>query len=107
MRNTLIIQFKSDDFPETWDFLIGIEDSLIQLFNQNDYGIVDGHDIGQGQMNIFLYPRGSWGPVIDRVEAILKHKGCLNKAIIAKRIGKSGNYHVVFPKNFNGKFEIT
>jgi len=104
-RNQLIVQLPC---PESADFdsLIRIEDTLIQAFSQNDYAVVDGHDIGNGKFNIFIYPKGPWEPVIERAYAFLKLRGVLNEALIVKRMKASEKYVVVWPKHFSGPFEL-
>jgi hypothetical protein len=104
-RNQLIVQLPLSEATD-FDRLIHIEDTLIQAFSQNDFAEVDGHDVGEGRFNIFIYPKSTWGPVIERVEAFLKLRGVLNQALIVKRLKSSEKYVVVWPKDFNGKFEL-
>jgi hypothetical protein len=92
--------------PEDYDRLIQLEESLIQAFAQrNPFAEVDGHDLGEGRFNIFVTPRNGWGPVLERVEAYLKLRGVLNEALIVKRL-KSEKYVVVWPKDYDGAFEV-
>jgi hypothetical protein len=86
--------------------LIEVEDTLIQAFSQNKFAEVDGHDIGQGRFNIYIYPKDTWRPVIERVQAFLKLRGVLNKAIIAKRLKSSDKFVVVWPEPFSGEFQL-
>lgn len=95
-KNQLIVQLPMAAAAD-FDTLVGIEDTLIQAFEQNRYAVVDGHDAGQGRFNIFLFPTGAWGPVIDRVKAFLKLRGVLAQAVIAKRL-KSHRYVVFGPR---------
>lgn len=104
VRNRLIIQFEVSE-GDSFDALIAIEDTLIQAFSQNNYAVVDGHDFGQSRFNIFIYPRGSWGPVIERVQAFLKLKGWLSQAVIAKEL-KSGALQVIWPQGHSTPFEL-
>src|SRR5439155_22210717 len=86
--------------PDDYERLVQIEESLVQAFAQrNPYGEVDGHDVGQGRFNIFIKPTDTWGPVLERVEASLKHRGVLKDALIVKRL-KSEKFVVVWPKDF-------
>lgn len=103
-KNQLIVQLPMTAAAD-FDALIGIEDTLIQAFEQNRCAVVDGHDAGQGRFNIFLFPAGAWAPVIDRVKAFLKLRGVLSQAVIAKRL-KSERYVVVWPENYLGSFEL-
>jgi hypothetical protein len=101
----LIIQLPfagSEDF----DRLMQIEESLINAFAQhNPFAEVDGHDVGEGRFNIFLKPKGTWGPAIERAEAVLKLRGVLKEAVVAKRL-KSEKYVVVWPKDYDGTFKL-
>ncbi|AEV25421.1 MULTISPECIES: hypothetical protein [Azospira] len=104
-RNQLIVQLpvtESSDF----DSLIQVEETLIQAFSQNRFAEVDGHDIGEGKFNIFIFPTGSWGPVIERVQAFLKLRGVLDKALIVKRLKASEKFVVVWPIGFAGEFQL-
>ena len=89
-----------------YDRLLAVEESLIQAFAQrNPFAEIDGHDVGQGRFNIFIKPLGSWGPVLERVEAVLKLRGVLREALVVKRL-KSEKYVVVWPKEHPGAFEL-
>ena len=91
---------------EDYDRLLAVEESLIQVFAQrNPFAEVDGHDAGQGRFNIFIKPIGSWAPVLERVEAVLKLRGVTKEATVAKRL-KSEKYVVVWPKEHAGAFEL-
>ena len=101
----LIVQFRYAGAGD-YDRLLAVEESFIQAFAQrNPFAEVDGHDSGQGRFNIFIRPLGSWGPVLERVEAVLKLRGVLKEALIAKRL-KSEKYVVVWPKEHAGVFEL-
>jgi hypothetical protein len=104
-RNQLIVQLPFLK-PEEWDALVQVEETLIQAFSQNDFAVVDGHDVGEGRFNIFILPKGSWGPVLERVYAFLKLRGVLHRAIVVKRLKVSEKLVVVWPEGFAGKFEL-
>jgi hypothetical protein len=105
-RDQVIVQLPVTE-TTSFDALLGIEEALIQAFAQrNPFAEVDGHDIGQGRFNIFINPTGSWGPVLERVHALLKLRGALNTAKVVKRLKKSGKFVVMWPEQFNGSFEL-
>ena len=106
LRNTIVVQFKTDGRISDWDRLIEIEEALIQGFSQNNQAEVDGHDFGSGTMNIFIFPRAAWGPAIEIVLAYLKLRNALSDALVIKRL-KSGKHVVVWPEGFEGEFELT
>jgi hypothetical protein len=105
VRNQLVVQFPIADIDD-YDALVRIEDTLIQAFEQNRCAVVDGHDIGQARFNIFIYPKDSWKPAIERVQAFLKLKGVLDQAVIVKRLKSSGRTVVIWPENYDGTFEL-
>ncbi len=104
-KNQLIVQLPLSD-STNFDSLIHVEETLIQAFSQNNLAEVDGHDFGEGKFNIFIFPKGAWGPVIERVQAFLKLRGVLGSALIVKRLKSSERYVVVWPENFSGSFSL-
>jgi hypothetical protein len=104
LRDTLIIQFRCSGAVSEFDWLIRIEDALIQGFSQNNKAIVDGHDFGSGTMNIFLFPKRGWESAIEIVKVYLKFHGALDRALIIKR-SKTERYSVVWPEKYTGEFE--
>ena len=104
MKDTIIIQFKTTGAVEEFDWLIKIEDALSQGFAQNGKAVVDGHDFGSGNMNIFIFPNGGWSAAIDIALACLRRLGALDRAVIIKR-SKTERYTVAWPTQFTGEFE--
>jgi hypothetical protein len=103
-RKVLVIQFRIREGDTLADFH-AIEDVIVQAFEQNRFATVDGHDVGGGVFNIFIYPRAAWGPVIERVFAFLRLKGWLDRAIIAKGLA-SGKWQVIWPEGFAEEFAL-
>lgn len=103
-RRVLVIQFRIREGDTLADFH-AIEDVIVQAFAQNNFAKVDGHDVGGGVFNLYVYPRAAWGPVIERVHAFLKHKGWLDRAIIAKGLA-SGKWQVIWPEGFAEAFQL-
>ena len=103
--NKVIVQLKAEHGCDL-DRLYLIEETLFQAFSQADDGEVDGHDIGEGKFNIFIHPRRSWGPVLERVNVFLKLRGALDEAVVAKFHGKTERYEVVHPANYHGEFAL-
>jgi len=104
-QNQLIVQLSLSE-TDDYDRLVAVEDSLIQAFAQRrPFAEVDGHDSGQGRFNIFIRPLGTWQPVLERVEAVLKLRGVLKEALVVKRLA-SEKYVVVWPKDYAGAFEL-
>jgi hypothetical protein len=105
-KRQLIIQFRwpSEAVPD-FDALVRIEDILIQAYDQNGAAFVDGHDVGLGKLNYFLYPRGSWKHAIAVAQAHLRHHRLLDSATIAKRL-ENEEYVVVWPPNHSSGFDV-
>jgi len=53
MEYMLVLQWLSSSTVKELDLLISLEDQIIG--DIGDYGNVDGHDIGSGEMNIFVF----------------------------------------------------
>jgi hypothetical protein len=104
MKKVLVVQFPCSS-AEDFELLLAIEETLIQAFSQNNYAVVDGHDVGEGRFNIFIHPSGAWQPVIERVHAFLKLKSMLTRALIAKGL-KSERWQVIWPEGHTAKFEL-
>lgn len=104
VKKVLVVQFDIQA-GDTLERFHAIEDVLTQAFEQNNHAVVDGHDHGQDRFNIFIHPRGAWGPVIERVRAFLELKGSLNRATIAKGLA-SGRWQVIWPTASTREFEL-
>jgi hypothetical protein len=104
LKDTLIIQFRCSGDVSEFDWLVRIEDALIQGFSRNRKADVDGHDFGSGTMNIFLFPKQGWASAIEIVKAYLRLHGALDRAVIIKR-SKAERYSVVWPEGYTGEFE--
>jgi hypothetical protein len=53
MDYQLVLQFSTSSSLSDYGLLISLEDAIIASIG--DYGTVDGHDMGSGEMNIFLF----------------------------------------------------
>lgn len=100
MQYQLVIQFR----PTAPDFekLVSIEDALIDELG--DSASVDGHDIGSGEFNIFIFtdnPNGTF----QRVQKLLqgtKPDGAMN---VAYRDTDGEDYIALWPPNL-AKFKV-
>ena len=102
MDYQLILQFlvsESTDFDE----LIDLETQLMVALAGRD--IVDGHDFGSGEMNIFIHtddPQDAFSRCKPLVPASLKQK--LKAAY--RRLSED-KYHWVYPAHSDVEFKIT
>lgn len=53
MEYMLVLQWPSSSSVSDFDLLISLEDAIRESLG--DLGTVDGHDIGSGEMNIFVF----------------------------------------------------
>ena len=69
----LVLQWPSSSTPKELNLLISLEDQIRE--DIGDYGNVDGHDIGSGEMNIFIFtedPKATFERV-KNIGSIPKH----------------------------------
>ena len=102
----LIVQFKIDGNGSAEDLnsIVQIEEELDTLFRQGHAAAVDGHDIGSGEMNVFVLVT-RWK---DCVAALLKHLEAATWAGRATAAGRQadGTYEVIWPEHYTGEFAI-
>ena len=76
---------------------------LILQFRMNEHGTTDGHDMGSGEMNLFVivdtWKRGIWF-----MQQYLKNQPWMAETVLAKD-NRDGSFDVVWPNNFDGVFE--
>jgi hypothetical protein len=65
---------------------------------------VDGGEIGPSGINIWAYLT-SWSQGLPVIEAHLKHRNLLQKAVIAKKINED-RWQVVWPKDYPQPFSL-
>jgi hypothetical protein len=105
MKNQLVVQLPLSESMD-FDALIGIEDGLIDLFKGNGQVAVDGHDIGQGQFNVFVRSDEPWPAILGRIRAFLDFHGVLEDAVIATRPLDGETYQVLWPSDYGHPFEL-
>jgi hypothetical protein len=101
MPYSLVVQFQGDSLD--LDELVALEDELIgALCGEAE---VDGHDIGEGEANIFVV---SDRPVetFARIQAVLEARGLLSAARVARRDLSESRYTVLWPESFGGEFRV-
>jgi hypothetical protein len=81
--------------PVDYDHLIAIEDRIGDALSGND-GEVDGHDMGAGEMNIFVntdVPERAF----EHIHRILAEERLSETARVAYRRGNGEQYTVLWP----------
>jgi hypothetical protein len=103
MNYQLVIQFPlSDASADDFDQFLVIENKLdLALRNKHQ---VDGHDIGSGEMNIFIHTN-------DPKDVFIISKNTLSKkyleiVTVAFRELNNDKYSVLWPEDFDGEFTI-
>ena len=71
MKYQLVLQFAVDSM-EDFDRLVALEDGLIEELDEA--AVVDGHDFGSGQFNIFILTDGPM-PVFGKAHGIVINQG--------------------------------
>jgi hypothetical protein len=102
MKYQLALQFPMTN-EYAFDFLMRLENELIEILEKQH--IVDGHDVGTSQMNMFIHtdnPNAAFAKAIE----ILKPKE-LQILKAAFRQINGNEYKVIWPLEYNGAFEIT
>lgn len=103
MEYLLVLQWSSDSSTQDYDQLIEIEELLMEKLSDNEE--VDGHDIGSGEMNIFIYtddPAESF----QRVKTILENHKMWPPIRIAYRELTSDAFTILWPQNLT-HFQVT
>ncbi len=102
MKYQLVLQLP-ESYLKDFDALISLEEDLTEILTENED--VDGHDIGSGEANIFVFtnePKATF----QRVRPTLENAGYLMNVTVAYRDVEGENYIVIWPKNFMKKFTI-
>jgi hypothetical protein len=99
MKYQLVLQFPGDQI-EDFDQMLKLEFELNMSLGTEH--IVDGHDFGAGEMNIFIHTN-------NPEDAYKKAKGTLNKLIEIEYIAafrelEGANYTVLYPSDYMGAF---
>jgi len=102
-RNQLIVQLPLSEGTD-FDRLLHVEETLMNAFTRGDIALVEGHEMGNHGFNIFISPRGDWAPAIAKVEEMLRLRGVLEHARIAKLPAGGDVYELLRPAG-GGVFE--
>jgi hypothetical protein len=102
MEYELVLQFACSSDAD-FDSVIETEDQLVSALGES--GVVDGHDSGSGQANIFILTSA---PIItfSQVRGLLQSKGLLKgKFKAAYRSVTGSQYTVLWPES-SGEFSV-
>jgi len=93
MKFQLVLQFNGDSLSDH-DAMVALEDELIQELG--DTADIDGHDIGAGETNIFIFtsePEGAF----HRAKAVLDRSRLLGAVTAAYRPVSGQKFTMLWP----------
>lgn len=102
MRYQLILQFPGDSLAD-YDAMVALEEELI-----GDLGAtarVDGHDLGSGEANIFIFTSDPKQTFRQAMPA-LQRRGRLQHVRAAFRPVGPDNFTVIWPESSNESFTV-
>jgi hypothetical protein len=103
MEFQLVVQFKGGGEAVDLNFLVSLEYKLIDRLG--DSAVVDGHDSGSGEGNIFVITKS---PIdtFRQVRAVLADQDLLDTARVAYRDFESDQYTWLWPLHSVEPFEV-
>jgi hypothetical protein len=99
----LVLQFRGDA-PADLDEAAALEEELIAALG--DSADVDGHDIGSGETNIFIFTTDPTG-TFRRAMPVLTRRKCLPAVTAAYRPVDGEQFVVLWPEGSRLKFVVT
>jgi hypothetical protein len=102
MKYMLVMQFAGDS-EQDFDALIDLEVQLTRALSED--AEVDGHDIGSGQGNIFIFTDNPQS-TFDVARPVLQKANRLNTATVAFREASGESYTTIWPSSSKEKFEV-
>jgi hypothetical protein len=98
----LVLQFRGDSLAD-YDAMVALENELIAELG--DSADVDGHDVGSGEVNIFITTAD---PVrtFQQSKVVLERKGCLGAVTAAYRPVDGESYTTIWPVASREGFRI-
>ena len=102
MDYQLVLQFRGDSLAD-YDAMVALEDELIAELG--DSADVDGHDVGSGEVNIFIITPD---PVrtFRQSKLVLERKRCLGAVRAAYRRVDGENYTTIWPEGKTKEFKV-
>ena len=98
----LVLQFRGDSLAD-YDAMVSLEDELIGTLG--DSADVDGHDVGSGEVNIFIFTSNP-AATFEQLKPTLESGGWLNKVTAAYREVAGEIYTAIWPPGSRAKFRI-
>lgn len=105
MNYQLVLQFQGDD-EDTLDKVIDLEDRLIDALDGSTTAEVDGHEPGDGVINLILLAKNAT-KVWEKIEPIVEGASDeLDINAVAFRELDGEEFTVLWPVDYEGEFEL-
>jgi len=105
MNYQLILQFQGDD-EDTLEKVIELEDRLIDVLNGSTAAEVDGHEPGDGVINLVLLAKNAT-KVWEKIEPIVEGASDeLDINAVAFRQLNAEDFTVLWPVDYEGEFQL-
>ena len=105
MNHQLVLQFQGDD-EDTLEKVIALEDRLIDAFGGSTAAEVDGHEPGEGVINLILLAKNA-AKVWEKIELIVEGVSDeLDINAVAFRALDAEEFIVLWPVDYEGEFEL-
>jgi hypothetical protein len=105
MNQQLVLQFHGDD-DDTLEKVIELEDRLIEALQGSTVTEVDGHEPGDGVINLILRAKNA-AKVWEKIEPIIEDASdSLDINAVAFRQVDSEDFTVLWPTDYEGEFEL-
>ncbi len=106
MNHQLVLQFQGDD-AATLEKVIELEDQLIEALDGSTAAEVDGHEPGDGVINLVLLAKNA-AKVWEKIEPMIEEAASddLEISAVAFRPLNGEEFTVLWPTDFEGEFEM-
>lgn len=106
MKHQLVLQFSGDD-EDTLEKVIALEDRLIEVFEGSTAVEVDGHEPGDGVINLTLLAKNA-AKVWEKIEPMVEEAASDDLEInaVAFRDLNSDDFTILWPADYEGEFEM-
>ena len=102
MNYQLVLQFRGDSLDD-FDAMVALEEELMEELG--DSADVDGHDVGSGETNIFIFTSDPAG-TFDRAKPVLARKQRLQVVTAAYRPVDGEQFTVIWPEGRTKDFRV-
>ena len=102
MDYQLVLQFRGDSLDD-FDAMVALEDELTEELG--DSADVDGHDVGSGETNIFIFTSDP-AATFERARPVLERAKQFKAVTAAYREVNGERYTVIWPEGSRQKFAV-